>query len=323
MRFKMKKITAIVMSVAMLFLCCSFTSVNAEPSFKSNSQAITTIYSEIVDDFIQVTNISVDTADNLFNVILDESSARLYEELTEKEYLEAVCLQEKYLEVVEPLSSDDQYGIHKKFLEYAIRANLNIGTTLTDSNIGQNAVLSSGAVELRIYADSSGSASSSNTSGRAWITMRAYSPSDAGKLFLPPSSTATLGTWGNKLEHIGIWYNLESYFVQQSSSNYPNRAYLSMTVTSSDLDALNNYIINHDTWSLTNNCSSFASACWNLVAPSNMQVSAGLINTPSNLRSSIINKGGIQDNPQVAIPYFGTVYYANGTGAITPSTEFK
>lgn len=101
----------------------------------------------------------------------------------------------------------------------------------------------------------------------------------------------TIGTWGNKSQHQGIWYNLESYFVNNNSA-YGNRVSLSMSVTQSDIDTINSIISNNDKWSLTNNCSSFAVKVWNSV--SSTTLSAGSPNTPTSLMSSIKSKSGYQ-----------------------------
>lgn len=92
----------------------------------------------------------------------------------------------------------------------------------------------------------------------------------------------TLGTWGNIKQHTGLWYNLESV--------YPMASHVSAgkELTASDVVKLNNAINSFDKWSPLTNCSSFATHVWNKVAVT--QLSAGLVNTPSNLAKSIKEK---------------------------------
>lgn len=60
----------------------------------------------------------------------------------------------------------------------------------------------------------------------------------------------------------------------------------------SQLNALNAQITNraNDKWTYTNNCSSFASKMWNINAE--YKVSAGIVNTPTNLKNSILDDAG-------------------------------
>lgn len=95
--------------------------------------------------------------------------------------------------------------------------------------------------------------------------------------------TVSLGTWGNKNQHKGLWYNLESYFANKGE--YNGRVSLSKYTTSKELESLNSYINSHDSWSTLSNCSTFASGAWNTI--SSTKLSAGWINTPSNLKGNI------------------------------------
>jgi len=81
-------------------------------------------------------------------------------------------------------------------------------------------------------------------------------------------------------------------------------------ITQSDLDTINELIAENDTWSLTNNCSSFAVKIWNAV--STIQLSAGLINTPNNLIDSIKSQSGYQTNRAVNF-FYPIGYMSNGT----------
>lgn len=146
---------------------------------------------------------------------------------------------------------------------------------------------------VTVFSSNDGGSSSWNTSGHAFIAFKNTSSSSirVGGLNVGAGHEITFGTWGNKDGHTGIWYNLESYFANNQGA-YGNRVSLSMNVTQSDIDTINNIISNNDTWSLTNNCSSFAVKVWNSI--SSKTLSAGIPNTPTSLMSSIKSKSGYQ-----------------------------
>lgn len=68
--------------------------------------------------------------------------------------------------------------------------------------------------------------------------------------------------------------------------------YAIQLLTQEQLNALNSQITNsaNDKWTYTTNCSSFASKMWNINAE--YKVSAGIVNTPVNLKNSILNDAG-------------------------------
>ena len=82
---------------------------------------------------------------------------------------------------------------------------------------------------------------------------------------------------------------------------------MSRYTTSSELETLNSYINSHDSWSAFTNCSSFATGAWNTI--SSTKLSAGWINTPSNLKGSI-KKNSYSINR--AIGYNSNVGYYTG-----------
>ena len=175
---------------------------------------------------------------------------------------------------------------------------------------------------LTIYAssDSDNGSSIPSTSGHAWITVSNYKSSSitVGKLSgIAQNKLLSVGTWGNKSEHTGLWYGLESKFVAQGS--YSNRVSLSMDLTQAQLDTINSKIVNGDSWSTLNNCASFAVDVWNSV--SSVKLSAGTIKTPTNLRDSIRSKTGYVNGLRFAHTY--QVYYANGTGTPTKSSQWN
>lgn len=157
----------------------------------------------------------------------------------------------------------------------------------------QPAATNSTVGTLTIFSSNDGGSSSWNTSGHAFIAFKNSSSSSVtvGGINVGSGHEITIGTWGNKSQHEGIWYNLESYFAN-SDSAYGNRVSLSTSVTQSDINTINDIIRNNDKWSLTNNCSSFAVKVWNSV--SSTTLSAGSLNTPTSLMSNIKSKSGYQ-----------------------------
>jgi hypothetical protein len=175
--------------------------------------------------------------------------------------------------------------------------------------------------ELSIYADS-GSSSSWSTDGHAWITIKNISSSNITVGYfgnIAPNKMMSLGTWGNKNEHTGLWYDLESYFYSNINAFTTSKS-ISMSINATQLNTVNSYILNHDSWSVLNNCSSFACGLWNSV--SSTQLSAGIPNTPTSLRISIINSGYYVYTGR-AMSWDYIVYYAQGSGSVPiASTEF-
>lgn len=169
---------------------------------------------------------------------------------------------------------------------------------------------SSYASNVSIFAFDGNSASSSssflNFKGHAFITIENLNSNTikAGKMNVNAYETVTLGTWGNKSQHKGLRYNLESYFANKGE--YNGRVSLSR-YTTSKLETLNSYINSRDSWSALSSCSSFATGVWNTI--SSTKLSAGWINTPSNLKGNI-KKNSYSTN--ITIGYNSNVGYYNG-----------
>lgn len=167
--------------------------------------------------------------------------------------------------------------------------------------------------------DSSGGSSGSSWGTHAFVTVENVSSSDitvGGLSSITPWTTVSIGTWGNKSEHTGVWYDLEEAFIYNDGA-YTGRVSHSMYLTQSQLDSVSTYIRNHDSWSIFNNCSSFAVGLWNSVSTD--IYTAGTPNTPQNLYYSIQDG---QYNTDASVPYNYVVYYANGTGAPIRSTQY-
>ncbi|CAM3661569.1 MULTISPECIES: hypothetical protein [Saccharibacillus] len=178
---------------------------------------------------------------------------------------------------------------------------------------------------VRIFADPTSSVLGSSglsidLGTHAWITVSNTSNRTivVGKINVAPGKTVSLGTWGNKTEHQGLWYNLESFLISKNNA-YSNRVSANVFITQSNLNKLNSHILRFDKWSTLTNCSSFAASSWNLIA--SPSVSAGVINTPKNLASSIKNINSYSTG--VTVPFNYAVYHANGSQTLTASSIYK
>ena len=177
-----------------------------------------------------------------------------------------------------------------------------------DNDFGDRESSSAVAI-MRIFAINDGGSSSFNTSGHAFLSIKNISSSTitVGGLSVGSGKTVTVGTWGNKNEHTGLWYNLEGYF-QNSSNAYAKAVSLRVDLSSNLLSTVSQNIKNNDSWTALSNCSTFATKVWNSVCSTT--VSAGVPNTPTATVQSIKSYSNLYSTG-VGIPYFGTVYYGN------------
>lgn len=189
---------------------------------------------------------------------------------------------------------------------------------ITTSNMFSVEAAASKVGELTIFAANDGSSSSLSTSGHAFISFKNTSGSNitVGGLSVKNTHEITIGTWGNKSQHKGIWYNLESYFVNNVSA-YSNRVSLTTNVTQANIDTINSLISSNDKWSATNNCSSFATKIWNSV--SSTTLSAGTPNTPTALMKSIKSKSGY--STKKSIQNISPIGYVSGGKFYTVSSS--
>lgn len=156
------------------------------------------------------------------------------------------------------------------------------------------------AGHLVIYAFNNGEGSSLNTSGHAFLSFKntSSSPVMLGPINVQPGQEITFGTWGNRNAHRGIWYNLESYLANHKN-DLKGRVSLITGVTGNDLATINSVIKNNDTWSATNNCSTFAVKVWNSICSDNLKLNAGIPNTPTTLMSSIKLKSNYESDRSI------------------------
>lgn len=153
-----------------------------------------------------------------------------------------------------------------------------------------------------------------NTDGHAFISISNVSDHDleVGGMMIAPGTGITAGTRGNRPEHTGIWYNLESYYIYYMPDFYPNRRSIQVSLNEEQLAAVNAALANADKWSATNNCVAFASAVWNTVCSDQLHP---VLPTPEELTIAMNRyEGKVTTNPDV--PYDYIVYYGKD---LTPS----
>jgi len=138
--------------------------------------------------------------------------------------------------------------------------------------------------ELSIFSDGTGGALGAGT--HSFIALKNISGFviTIGTYDVDPDDEITVGIWGNKLPHKGLWYNMESYFVNQKDS-YTNRVSLSMNIDNTQLETITEIIKSSNRWSCFFNCTNLAAKIWNAV--SSEKLSCGFWNTPSSLANSI------------------------------------
>ena len=132
-----------------------------------------------------------------------------------------------------------------------------------------------------------------------------------GHMPLEAGESVTIGTFGNRPAHKGIWYNIEGY----CGVTPPTYALLT-GVTYGELIDINRAINNHDTWSITDNCSSFAVDVWN-AGNSGKTLSGG---NPAAVVSSIKKQSGYTTNPTVPVKSVSEIARHTSTGYVYDSS---
>ena len=116
---------------------------------------------------------------------------------------------------------------------------------------------------LRIYtmSDDKGDASI-NASGHAFVSVTNVSDRDinVGGLLIAPGKAVTIGTRGNRSEHSGIWYDLESYYMYYIPDYYYHLYAMQTSLDAGQLEVLNRGLRRADHWSACYNCSAFSEA---------------------------------------------------------------
>lgn len=201
----------------------------------------------------------------------------------------------------------------KKFLGLII-----LVFSLTFWVLPQSSDAASKVATITIFSDGSGS----NFGTHSWITVKNISKKTiyVGKIKVAPKKEVTVGTWGNKDQHKGVWYNLEAYFVNQGQKKlYNARVSISENISAAQLDKANKKIKqSSNEWSYTNNCATFATKVWNVAVPKRkLNASSTLkryvgVDTPEGLSAAIKKKKGyskkraIQKVKDTEVSYYNT-----------------
>lgn len=133
-----------------------------------------------------------------------------------------------------------------------------------------------------------------------------------GHYSVEPNESITIGTFGNRSAHKGIWYNIEGY-INSNATRYS----LATAVTGTQLVTLNNVINKNDSWSLTDNCASFAKDVWNSIASTDYQISGA---TPTALSKKIRKKSGYITNTAIPIKEKRKIARQTSTSIVYDST---
>lgn len=155
----------------------------------------------------------------------------------------------------------------------------------------------------------------SNGSGHAWITIRNCTDNvlTVGHLDVSAGDTISIGTFGNRANHKGIWYNIEAYY-NSGASSVSKSVYLTLD----QFNTVNSKINSSNQWTATNNCSKFAVNVWNSAGLT--QLSAGSVATPQNLYNSIVASGVYSMNRSFATKGEDEIYRHTSEGVVQDST---
>jgi len=122
--------------------------------------------------------------------------------------------------------------------------------------------------------------------GHAWISVKNLSddPFVIAGYTVDPDEELTIGTWAQEA-YWGIWFNLESYYLKNNL--YKGNVSVGREIADHvDLEILNSYTKDKDTWNFSQNCTLFALGMWNTIAREDKMTINGII-TPAGLKAKI------------------------------------
>lgn len=175
------------------------------------------------------------------------------------------------------------------------KENINVKENI---EVNENAIIT---VVLAICSDISTNFANNNPGMQAqfghhsWIAITNFckTPIKINGITIKIFETMTIGAWQGGI-HNGIFYNVERYYAEKGEFATENSAYKLETLNIFELNYLISIINNtaNDTWSLTNNCATFAEKIWNTFASEETKISAGIIKCPLKLYDNILAHGG-------------------------------
>lgn len=212
----------------------------------------------------------------------------------------------------------------KRLLSFAISVFVLLSCCIpVSANVTRAPITQEVGILTIFSSNDTGGSSSFDISGHTFLAYKNTTKGRVklGGILVGAGEEMTFGTWGNKSQHKGVWYNLELYGYKKQSA-YKNRVSLSLSVTSDEFGKISSFINANDTWSLTNNCSTFAVRIWNDIAPSSKDLDAGFVNTPTNVMNSIKSKSGYVTGRSIGTgDYIGSIGYVKDGSFVTVSMK--
>lgn len=178
---------------------------------------------------------------------------------------------------------------------------------------------------LTLYAGNSGQVDWTIDLGHVFLEF--YNTSGQTQYFgyyaVPAHSGVTVSIWNNINDKQGIIYNADSY-LHYEKGRYANRVSLTITVTSSDLDIISDYLTDssNDWYNLaTYNCVDFCLDIWYSVCDW-YSFSTASPSSPRVLYNSIIQFYDHEVNVQI-VSNDTVGYYENGSWVTIPHTALN
>ncbi|MCL1839219.1 MAG: hypothetical protein FWG47_07945, partial [Propionibacteriaceae bacterium] len=133
---------------------------------------------------------------------------------------------------------------------------------------------------------------------------------------LGSGKSITIGTFGNKPDGKGVYFNLEAYGKFKTGYSIANSG-----LTKDNLLTLSRYIKDNNKWKCPENCSWFAANAWNKFADKSKQVSAGIVATPTTLKDNISKLSGSKKNIQLPTVKKGEVMRLGTDGKLKAASS--
>ena len=102
---------------------------------------------------------------------------------------------------------------------------------------------------------------------------------------LLPGESVTFSWWAVD-KHMGIWFNIEPNYIIHGG-RYKNVRTVCMYINPDEVQILNRYLKEHDSYSPLGNCSKHVTECWNILAENSEKIESRFIMTPQRLISEI------------------------------------
>lgn len=143
---------------------------------------------------------------------------------------------------------------------------------------------------MRLYARTDETNSSMNITGHSFLVVENVSDTaqTVGGMTLAPGTCISMGTYGNKREHAGLWFGLESYLHTTEQRPFSDCISIQTSLDAAQLDTLNQNLLRADHWSSLHNCASFVIAMWNAVCADTVEPAQPFC--PATLKADIMQR---------------------------------